>query len=135
MKKLPTLAIAAATALTIGITSVSAPAYAGKRERGIAAGVLLGALGGALLAGEIHRKRKKRRLHRQNQYGHEYDSRVDDQRIYDVEIYGEPRRVRRERRLSSWERHVRRCHDKYRSYDERSDTFIDRRGRERRCRL
>ncbi|MFD0917677.1 BA14K family protein [Pseudahrensia aquimaris] len=33
-----------------------------------------------------------------------------------------------------WDRHVRRCYAAYRSYDERSDTWIDKYGRERICR-
>jgi len=33
-----------------------------------------------------------------------------------------------------WERHVNRCYRAYRSYDEDSDTYIDLRGNERRCR-
>jgi len=44
------------------------------------------------------------------------------------------REIRRYRR-SSWERHVNRCYRRYRSYDEGTDTWIDRYGRERRCRL
>lgn len=32
-------------------------------------------------------------------------------------------------------RHVERCMDTYRSYDPDTDTYIDRNGRERRCRL
>ncbi|QPC87656.1 BA14K family protein [Mesorhizobium sp. NBSH29] len=38
-------------------------------------------------------------------------------------------------RAYGWERHVRRCYARYRSYDHRSDTFVDRHGYERRCRL
>ena len=37
-------------------------------------------------------------------------------------------------RESRWDRHVRRCYARYASYSERTDTWIDRRGRERRCR-
>ncbi len=39
-----------------------------------------------------------------------------------------------DREVSRWERHVDRCYRAYRSYDEETDTYIDRRGRERRCR-
>lgn len=41
----------------------------------------------------------------------------------------------KKRKRSSWQRHVDRCYDRYDSYDHRSDTYIDHRGRERRCRL
>lgn len=52
-------------------------------------------------------------------------------------IAGERRRYRERRvyRRTSWERHVDRCFNAYRSYDEETDTWIDRRGRVRRCRL
>ena len=51
-------------------------------------------------------------------------------------IAGEVRRQREEREYSSsrWERHVDRCYAAYAFYDEASDTYIDRRGNERRCR-
>ena len=44
-------------------------------------------------------------------------------------------RERRYHRRTAWERHVARCYRAYRSYDEYTDTWIDRRGRERICRL
>lgn len=52
-------------------------------------------------------------------------------------IASERRRYREDRyyRASRWERHVDRCYRRYRSYDEATDTWIDRRGRVRRCRL
>lgn len=53
-------------------------------------------------------------------------------------IANESRRHRghhRARHSSRWERHVIRCENRYQSYDEGTDTWIDRRGRERRCRL
>lgn len=131
MKRITTIAIAAFTAITIGATSLSTSAYAGDRERRIAAGVLLGAIGGAIIAGEIHRKKKRRHARRhyynpQPAYRDEYRPRRHQFR---------ERRVRHQPRLSRWERHVRRCYNNYRSYDERSDTFIGYDGRERRCRL
>ena len=42
---------------------------------------------------------------------------------------------KRKSREARWERHVDRCYAAYASYDEYTDTYIDRRGRERRCRL
>ena len=122
MRKLSVLTIAGLTALTIALTSVVTPAQAGKREKRIAAGILFGVIGGAVIANEIHRKR---RHHHGNVYGHEYEH--DQIRVH--------RRKYHRPRLSGWERHVRRCYRKYRSYDEYSDTYIGYDGIERRCRL
>ena len=44
------------------------------------------------------------------------------------------RAVRRASAQSEWDRHVLACHRAYRSYDERSDTWIDKYGRVRVCR-
>ena len=138
MKRLTALTIATFTAFTIAATSLSAPAQAGKRERGIAAGVLLGAIGGAIIAGEIHRKRKKRHYRNHHRTHRQYGS---DRGFY-YDEYNEPVRVRRHhrgyrdtRRISRWQRHVNRCYDRYKTYDERSDTFIGYDGREHQCRL
>ena len=144
MKRLSTAAVSLFAALAFIAVSANAPAYAGKKERRIAAGILLGAIGGAIIANEIHRKKKKRHHHRD--YGHRHHS----THVYDDDIYVEPRshrshrshrrynrnhRVRHNSRLSRWERHVRRCYARYRTYDERSDTFIGYDGYEHRCRL
>lgn len=37
--------------------------------------------------------------------------------------------------VNSWDAHVARCLARYRSYDPHSDTYINRNGYERRCRL
>lgn len=37
--------------------------------------------------------------------------------------------------VNSWEAHVNRCHARYNTYDERSDTYISYAGYEKRCRL
>ena len=51
-------------------------------------------------------------------------------------IHGAHRRHhRRDYHETSWERHVRRCYARYRSYDETTDTYINNHGYERRCRL
>ena len=42
---------------------------------------------------------------------------------------------RRHHRRSSWERHVDRCYDRYRTYDERSDTYVGFDGQYHYCRL
>ncbi len=51
-------------------------------------------------------------------------------------VAGERRRNRERRsyRASSWERHVARCYRAYRSYNERTDTYITHSGYERICR-
>lgn len=37
--------------------------------------------------------------------------------------------------VDSWEAHVNRCYARYRTYDDRSDTYISKNGDERLCRL
>ena len=44
------------------------------------------------------------------------------------------KRNRRAVRSSSWDQHVLRCHRAYKSYDERTDTYISHSGKVRRCR-
>ncbi len=39
------------------------------------------------------------------------------------------------RRMSSWERHVQRCYDRYRTYDHETDTYVGYDGYEHLCRL
>ena len=128
MKRFSTIAISAFAALAILAASAQTPAQAGNREGRVVAGILLGAIGGAIIASEINRN------HNRRQYGHRYHS----DHVFDDDIYVEPRKPRRVRhgnRLNRWQRHVRRCERKYRSYDRRSDTYITRSGRERVCRL
>lgn len=52
-------------------------------------------------------------------------------------IVGGAVRRSRERRADRYyyRGHVNRCYARYRSYDERTDTWVDRYGRVRRCRL
>lgn len=128
MKKFTTLAITGLTALTIAASSAMTPAYAGKKERRIAAGILLGAIGGAVIASEIHRKRHK------NHHYHQPDN-YHTGSVYEEEYERPRKRIRRHQRSSRWERHVRRCYRRYRSYDHYSDTYIDFHGHERQCRL
>lgn len=128
MKPFSTMVISTFAAFAFIAATAQTPAQAGGKEERIIAGILIGAIGGAIIASEINRSHKRRH------YGHRYHS----DHVYDGDIYVEPRRLRRVRhgkRLSRWERHVRRCSRKYRSYDERSDTYITRNGRERVCRL
>ena len=129
MKRMTTTFIGAVMALTFIAASAATPAQAGSKERRIVAGILLGAIGGAIIANEINRSKKKKQ---------HYNHRHNPSHVYNEDIYVEPRhqrRVRHNPRYSEWERHVRRCQRRYRSYDEFSDTWIDRRGRERLCRL
>ena len=158
MKKFITLTIGALVAFTVAATSISTTANAGKRERRLATGLIIGAIGGAIVAGEIHRNKKKRRARQhQRYYGSAHVSRprynsnrrynqrhYDRPRIQDDRYYDQPRvsyerpRYQRRRyqapRLNRYQRHVKRCYASYRTYDERSDTFIGYDGRERQCR-
>ena len=129
MRRISTTAISTILAMSCIAAAFSTPAQAGDREARIAAGIFLGILGTALVASEVKKKRK-----RHKKYAHRHNP----HNVYDDDIYVEPRhrrRARENRRASRWERHVRRCYRKYRTYDEFSDTFIDNRGRERLCRL
>ncbi|MEE9375790.1 MAG: BA14K family protein [Rhizobiaceae bacterium] len=67
MKKFITITMGALVAFTVAATSITAPAHAGKREQRIVTGIILGAIGGAIIAGDIHRK-KRRRAHRARHY-------------------------------------------------------------------
>ena len=148
MKKIIAFAVAAFTTTAIAITTVSAPAFAGDRERRVATGVVLGVIGGALIANEIHRNHERRRYHSDDYYPevsrrhrHRGEGRryVEREPIYVERRYREPiyveRRVEAAPRQSRWERHVEACYDAYKTYDERSDTYISRNARERRCDL
>ena len=129
MKRISTSLISAVVALTFIAAAAATPAQAGSKERRIVAGILIGAIGGAIIASEINRHKSKKK-----HTGHRYKS----GHVYHDDIYVKPRhhrKVRHNSRRASWERHVRRCYRKYRTYDEYSDTWIDRRGRERLCRL
>ena len=129
MKRMTTTFISAMMALTFIAASAATPAQAGSKERRIVAGILLGAIGGAIIANEINRSKKKKQRH--------YNHRHNPSHVYNEDIYVDrrhQRRVRHNPRISEWERHVRRCQRAYRSYDERSDTYIGYDGRERRCR-
>ena len=128
MKRITTSIISAMVALTFIAASSATPAQAGSKERRIVAGIILGAIGGAIIANEIDRSKKKRNYAHRHNPGH----------VYQDDVYVKPRhhrKVRHNSRRTAWERHVRRCQRAYRSYDEFSDTWIDRRGRERLCRL
>ena len=130
MKRISALALATVTTLTILATSATAPAYAGKHERHLAAGIFLGLVGGGIIAHELRRDRRD--------YGHAYHSDRDYDGYFDDDYdvgQRHPRRARKLNRSARWQRHVRRCNKRYRTYDERSDTFIGNDGREHQCRL
>lgn len=130
MKRISVLTIATMTALTIVASSTLSPAFAGKRERQVAAGIFLGLVGGALLAHELNRDR--------HEYGHRYHSDFDYDDDYEEDIHVQRRRSHRAHKRygsRSWQRHVRKCSKKYRTYDRRSDTYMGYDGREHQCRL
>ncbi len=85
MKKFITITMGALVAFTVAATSITSPAYAGKKERRTAAGIIIGAIGGAIIAGEISRSRKKRRAHHARRYYNDNNN------------YNRPRRYRRPR--------------------------------------
>jgi len=137
MKRLSTYTLATLTALTIAFTSISAPAHAGKRERQIAAGVLFGAIGGAIIAGEINRKKRKKRARRYHREHRTHGTRRQfrQHRTYRATRPNGEFHQQVRPRLSRWERHVARCEARYRTYDRHSDTFIGNDGYEYKCRL
>ena len=87
MKRISVLTIATMTALTIVASSTLSPAFAGKRERQVAAGIFLGLVGGALLAHELNRDR--------HEYGHRYHSDFDYDDDYEEDIHVQRRRPHR----------------------------------------
>lgn len=98
--------IASMLALTVLGTGFSSNADAkSKYRKRAAAGVIGAIIGGAIIAGS------------QRDRGYDDDDDYDDA----------PRQ-------SGWERHVARCYASYRSYNERSDTYVGYDGIERRCR-
>lgn len=153
MKRFFTLAIAAIAAFTIGATTVTPSAEAGKRERRIAAGIFLGAVAGAVIADRSYRRHHKRYRHgRYYRHGHYYGHRRyykprryyrSSHRHYRAPRYYAPRRYRRvyyERpRYVAPRRHYggrhARCAAKYRSYNPRTGMYLAHSGRYRRCRL
>ncbi len=93
-------------ALTVLGTGFSSNADAkSKYRKRAAAGVIGAIIGGAIVADSVR--------HRDREFEEDYDE--------------EPRQ-------SGWERHVARCYASYRSYNERSDTYVGYDGIERRCR-
>lgn len=115
---------AAALATLIGITAVVGTAQTASAENGrnaaLAAGAVVGLGIGALLAAP------------RNDGGYEVapPRYAAPAPVYDDGYRAPPRRVVR----ANWRAHTSWCYDNYRSYDERSDTFIARDGNEYRCR-
>jgi hypothetical protein len=117
MKKIATAAMAAliGTAAILG-TAESALAKNG-RNAAAAAGAAVGLGVGALLAAPRYDN------------GYEVPPPRYAAPAYDDRYRAPPRRMR-----ASWQAHVDWCYDRYRSYDERTDTFIGRDGYAYRCR-
>ena len=90
-----------------------------RRNRAIAGGIGLGLLGAAIIGSQSRNRQR------------DYD---DDDHVDEVEYERPRRRSNRSRRGGSWARHVQRCYDAYRSYNERTDTYVNYDGETRRCR-
>ena len=132
MKRFAIWTIATLVSITVIAGTISTPAEAGRRGN-FAAGLAIGAIGGALIVGGIHRRHYGYRRYRgyRRPYGYRYRPRV----VYRERVIVRPRRYHRVRGSNHWQRHVARCYRRYRSYDHRSDTFVGYDGRARRCRL
>ncbi len=130
-----TSALAAVTAGAIAVTSLATPAAAGPVSPGLTA-ISPVVLQHAAVDGEQvkptevrHRRwHRRHRRHRRRAIGAGIAG-----ALIGAAIVGAASRERRAE--SRWDRHVARCYRRYRSYDEATDTWIDRRGRVRRCRL
>jgi hypothetical protein len=118
MKKIAT----AALATLIGITAIIGTAETASAEHGrnaaLAAGAAVGLGVGALLAAPRYDD------------GYEIAPPRYAAPVYDDGYRAPPRRVVR----ANWRAHTEWCYDNYRSYDERTDTFIGRDGDAYRCR-
>ncbi len=115
MKK---LALSTLISLSLLATAVSTPAQAGKRERKVIAGIAIGAIAGAIIAGEVsrhHRKKKAKRSARR-----EMKNRRMRQQARQERRLREERRYRRDRR-NRWQE--RRDWNDYGFYSDR--TFRD----------
>lgn len=113
---------AAALATLIGITAVVGTAETASAKDGrnaaLAAGAAVGLGIGALLAAPRYDD------------GYEVAPPRYAAPVYDDGYRAPPRRVVR----ADWQAHADWCYDNYRTYDERSDTFIGRDGIAYRCR-
>ncbi len=131
-----TSAMAALTAGAIAITSLATPASAGPVSPGLTA-ISPIVLEQAAVEGEQMKPTeiRHRRWHRRHRrHGRRAAAAGIAGALIGAAIVGAA--ASRERRAESrWDRHVARCYRRYRSYDEATDTWIDRRGRVRRCRL
>jgi hypothetical protein len=111
MKKLASLVAVAAVAV-MGSVSVATPSSANDAGAAIAGGVL-GFMAGAAVAGAgPHYVYHDSDYGRWRSYGHRWG-------------YTDWR----------WRRHIRECFATYPTYNPRTDTWVDRRGRHHRCRV
>lgn len=113
---------AAALATLIGITAIVGTAETASAKNGrnaaLAAGAAVGLGIGAILASP------------RNDDGYEVAPPRYAAPAYDDGYRAPPRRVVR----ANWQAHADWCYDNYRSYDERTDTFVARDGNAYRCR-
>ena len=157
MKKFGKFGIAGMLIATIAASSAITPAYAGKKERRIAAGIALGAIAGAIIVNEVGKKRDRRykrrhrdrafyrehrrikklrhRQHQRQRFYDQYDEPAFDNR-YDQPrvVYREPQpQLRYEGRISAAQAHTSWCQNRYRSYRAYDNTFQPYNGPRRRC--
>ena len=134
MKKFGKLGIAGMLIATIAASSAITPAYAGKKERRVVAGIAIGAIAGAIIANQVSKKRERRHKRRQqirNQHRYQQSSHGYQQpRV----VYREPRQeLQYEGRVSAAQAHVDWCHNRYRSYRTSDNTFQPYNGGRRQC--
>ena len=129
-------ALAALTAGTIAVSAMTAPASAGPISPVAIApspAIANQVTADAAPVAKVHWKKK---WHSHAKHNRRAAAAGIAGALIGAAIVGAASRERaREPRLSRWERHVIRCERAYRSYDERTDTWIDRRGRVRDCNL
>lgn len=143
MKRIMSYAIAAMLSLGIVGSSLQT-AEAGKRERRIAAGVAIGLVGAAIIAGANDRDYRERRYRKRHYNNRRYNRRhnrayrraysrpvyIAPRRVYRQPAYVAPRRVYRARYSRA---HVAWCQGRYRSYRAYDNTFQPYHGGRRAC--
>jgi hypothetical protein len=118
MKKIATAAMATLIGITAIVGTVETASAKNGRNAAAAAGAAVGLGIGALLAAPRY------------DGGYEVPPPGYAAPRYDDGYRAPPRRVAR----ANWQAHVDWCYDNYRSYDERTDTYVGRDGYAYRCR-
>jgi len=136
MTKFTSAALAALTAGTIAISSLAFPASASPLSPVAAAPsqIVLNQAASEADVAPVVDVHWKRRRHSHARHNRRAAAAGIAGALIGAAIVGAASRERAPRE-SRYDRHVRRCYNAYRSYDEETDTWIDRRGRVRRCRL